>query len=80
MICKQCGRSIKSLGVASHRAMHYRKRIAAQLAESTQHSAQHRQPKICPKCGGHGVRDRIGISGTRRCHTCNGTGKLRASA
>jgi len=49
-------------------------------AESTQHSVQHRQPKICPKCGGHGVRDRIGISGTRRCHTCNGTGKLRASA
>jgi len=30
MICKECGRNIKSLGVASHRAMHYRKRIAAQ--------------------------------------------------
>ncbi len=26
MICHECGRNIKSLGFASHRAMHYRKR------------------------------------------------------
>jgi hypothetical protein len=49
MICKECGRNIKSLGVASHRAMHYRKKIAAQdTKDETRHIHQQPQPKITP--------------------------------
>ena len=58
-----------------------KRRAAQNNIESARHAPQHRQPKICPCCGGAKVDKNIyGIANSKPCAVCNGTGKLRAGA
>jgi DnaJ-class molecular chaperone len=52
---------------------------AAQRVEETRHVPQLRQPEICPKCGGTGFGEYLGVvCVSSRCTLCHGAGQLPA--
>jgi DnaJ-class molecular chaperone len=76
-VCKVCGRYIKSLGYARHRAMHAERRAAQ--GERSANVKQQANHEICPRCAGKGklrFSDGVGWTCREECPVCKGAGKL----